>query len=129
MHKVRMEITKEEEVCFISHLDYARAMERAIRRAKLPAAYSEGFNPHMKLAFASALSVGVTSDAEYADIAMLQKVKATDFIDKRTSNIGLMFGNESSTTPTTSTQESGKLIDSTSQDDGFVVPPFFNEHE
>lgn len=72
MHKIRMEITKGEEVRFISHLDYARAMERAIRRAKLPAAYSEGFNPHMKLAFASALAVGVTSDREYMDLELVQ---------------------------------------------------------
>ncbi|MEA4834473.1 TIGR03936 family radical SAM-associated protein [Anaeromusa sp.] len=78
MHKVRMEITKEEEVCFISHLDYARAMERAIRRAKLPAAYSEGFNPHMKLAFASALSVGVTSEGEYMDLELTETVALED---------------------------------------------------
>ena len=43
-------------------------MQRAICRAHLPAAYSEGFNPHMKISFASALSVGVTSDAEYMDL-------------------------------------------------------------
>lgn len=68
MAKLRIEITKGEEIRYISHLDYASAMERAIIRAKLPVAYSEGFNPHMKLSFASALAVGVTSQAEYVDI-------------------------------------------------------------
>ena len=40
--KLRMQITKEKEIRFISHLEYVRTIERAIRRAKLPAAYSEG---------------------------------------------------------------------------------------
>ena len=70
MSTLRLEITKGEAVRYISHLDYARLMERALRRAKLPVAYSEGFNPHMKMAFASALSLGVTSDAEYMDIEL-----------------------------------------------------------
>lgn len=72
MARFRLEITKGEEIRYISHLDYARAIERALRRAKLPVAYSEGFNPHMKMAFASALSVGVTSDAEYLDVDMAE---------------------------------------------------------
>ena len=74
MAKLRLEITKGEEIRYISHLDYASAIERAIIRAKLPAAYSEGFNPHMKLSFASALAVGVTSQAEYMDIEFKEDV-------------------------------------------------------
>lgn len=77
--KIRSEITKGEAIRFISHLDYARAVERALRRAKLPVAYSEGFNPHMKMAFASALSVGVVSHAEYLDVELTQEMAATDF--------------------------------------------------
>ena len=77
MAKLRLEITKGEEIRYISHLDYASAMERAIIRAKLPAAYSEGFNPHMKLSFASALAVGVTSQAEYIDIELKEEVDLT----------------------------------------------------
>lgn len=74
MAKLRLEITKGEEIRYISHLDYASAIERAIIRAKLPAAYSEGFNPHMKISFASALAVGVTSQAEYMDIELKEEV-------------------------------------------------------
>jgi radical SAM-linked protein len=73
MPKLRLEITKGEEIRYISHLDYARTIERAIRRAKLPAAYSEGFNPHLKMAFASALAVGVTSQAEYLDVELIDQ--------------------------------------------------------
>ena len=57
--KLRMQITKDRDIRFISHLEYVRTIERAIRRAKLPAAYSEGFNPHLKFSLASALGVGV----------------------------------------------------------------------
>lgn len=70
----RARVTKDEPLRYISHLDYASTMQRAIRRAKLPAAYSEGFNPHMKLSFASALAVGVTSDAEYMDFELTERV-------------------------------------------------------
>lgn len=68
MAKIRLEISKDEAIRYISHLDYARAVERSVLRAKLPVAYSEGFNPHMKISFASALAVGVTSAFEYVDI-------------------------------------------------------------
>lgn len=76
MSKYRAEITKDEEIRYISHLDYAALVERAICRAKLPAAYSEGFNPHLKLAFASALAVGVTSEAEYMDFELKDELAA-----------------------------------------------------
>lgn len=77
MAKLRFEITKGEEIRYISHLDYASAIERAIIRAKLPAAYSEGFNPHMKISFASALAVGVTSQAEYLDLELKEEIELT----------------------------------------------------
>lgn len=71
--KIRLAITKGEAIRYISHLDYAKTVEKAIRRAKLPAAYSAGFNPHMKLAFASALAVGVTSASEYIDLELISE--------------------------------------------------------
>lgn len=73
MAKLRLKITKGNPIRYISHLDFAGTIERAVRRAKLPAAYSEGFNPHMKLAFASALAVGVTSEAEYLDLELTEE--------------------------------------------------------
>ena len=78
----RARITKDEALRYISHLDYASLMQRAIRRAKLPAAYSEGFNPHMKLSFASALSVGVTSDAEYMDLELAEDMTETEIAER-----------------------------------------------
>jgi radical SAM-linked protein len=74
----RVAVTKGEALRYISHLDYAGAIQRAIRRAGLPAAYSEGFNPHMKVSFASALAVGVTSDVEYFDLEMTEPLPPLD---------------------------------------------------
>lgn len=62
--------TKEERVKYISHLDLLRTIQRALRRAEIPVAFSKGFNPHPRLAFASALPVGVTSEGEYMDIIL-----------------------------------------------------------
>jgi len=70
--KLRFQITKEKEIRFISHLEYVRTIGRAIRRAKLPAAYSQGFNPHMKYSLASALGVGVVSYAEFVELELTE---------------------------------------------------------
>lgn len=82
MIKYRLKITKGEPIRYISHLDFAALMQRAICRAHLPAAYSEGFNPHMKIAFASALSVGITSMSEYMDLELKKDICQPEVFDK-----------------------------------------------
>ena len=72
--KLRFQITKDKEIRFISHLEYLRTIGRAFRRAKLPVAYSQGFNPHMKFSLASALGVGVVSRAEYVELDLTEPV-------------------------------------------------------
>lgn len=66
--KTRFRFTKTGSIKFIGHLDCMRFFQKAIRRASLDVAYSEGFSPHQKMSFASPLGVGVTSDGEYIDI-------------------------------------------------------------
>ncbi len=68
--RVLLEYMIGGRVRFISHLDFMRAMQRTIRRAGIPIAYSEGFNPHPRLSFGLPLPVGVTSSAEYMDIIL-----------------------------------------------------------
>ena len=72
--KLRFQITKEKEIRFISHLEYLRTIGRAFRRAGLPVAYSQGFNPHMKYSLASALGVGVVSYAEFVELELTEPV-------------------------------------------------------
>lgn len=67
---VRLRFSVGEPGRFISHLDVLRLMSRAVRRAGLPIAYSQGFSPTPRLAFASSLPVGVTSAAEYVDLQL-----------------------------------------------------------
>lgn len=67
-YTIKITYTKGEEVKFISHLDLIRIFERAIRRANLPIAYSQGFNPRMKISYGQALKVGQTSGSEEAKL-------------------------------------------------------------
>lgn len=68
MRAVRLNFSKTGRAIYISHLDINRMMTRAVRRAKLPMWYTEGFNPHPYLTFALPLSLGQSSDCEYMDI-------------------------------------------------------------
>ena len=67
---IRMQFRKTREGRFMSHLDLMHTWERVIRRSQLPLAFSQGFNPHPKINFASALAVGTTSDGEYMDMEL-----------------------------------------------------------
>jgi radical SAM-linked protein len=68
MTRIRLRYSKHGKVRFLSHRDMAKVVERAIRRAKVPVAYSEGFSPRPKLHFGLALSTGYESEAEYLDL-------------------------------------------------------------
>src|SRR4030043_377355 len=70
MQRLRLKFSRGEELKFLSHLELMRLWERAIRRAGLPLAYSEGFTPHPQIALAAPLSVGVTSQAELMDVIL-----------------------------------------------------------
>jgi radical SAM-linked protein len=77
MNALRIRFTKLGKVRFTSHRDVARVFERALRKAAIPVAYTEGFSPRPKIAFGLALSTGHESVAEYLDIA-LQSSSAVD---------------------------------------------------
>lgn len=82
LRRLRLALHKGEELRFLSHLDYAQAVERMIRRANIAMAYSEGFNPHMKISFSSALALGVTAEQEYADLEVLEEGSCEELIDR-----------------------------------------------
>ena len=74
MPKYLLIFEKSESVRWLGHLDILRTFERAIRRAGLPVAFSTGFNPRERIAFASALSTGVTAGAEPAVLELTDPV-------------------------------------------------------
>ena len=80
MHRLRIKFSRGEEVKFISHLDIIRLWQRAFRRADIPLAYSEGFNPHPKISVAAPLPLGVTGEAELMDIFLSKWVTPHHFI-------------------------------------------------
>ncbi len=55
---------------FLSHLDMQQVWQRALRRAEVPLSLSQGYNPHPKISFGSALPVGVSSLCEYVDLEL-----------------------------------------------------------
>ena len=65
---IRMKFKKHGCMKFIGHLDIMRYFQKAIRRADIDIAYSEGFSPHMIMSFAAPLGVGLTSEGEYVDL-------------------------------------------------------------
>ena len=77
-----LKLTKGEDIKFISHLDYLKAVQRIIKRSLLPIQYSKGFNPHMECSFAGALSVGVYSQGEYMDIYLKEEMDKKLILNK-----------------------------------------------
>jgi radical SAM-linked protein len=68
--RLRLRFTKTGKVRFTSHRDVARMWERALRRSRLPLAYSQGFVPHPLLSFGLALPTGCESRGEYLDLRL-----------------------------------------------------------
>lgn len=69
---LRVRYAKRGRFRFASHRDFQRALERALRRAQVPMAYSAGFSPHPKISYAGAAPTGAASEAEYLEIGVLQ---------------------------------------------------------
>lgn len=74
LFRLRVTFCKQGRLALLSHLEVARALERAVRRAGLPFAVSQGFSPHMKIAFGAALPVGVGGTSELFDVQLTRYV-------------------------------------------------------
>ena len=66
MHTIRVWFAKRDEACYISHLDLQRVVQRALKLARVPVWYTQGFNPHIYLTFAMPLPLGVFSEADWS---------------------------------------------------------------
>ncbi len=74
IRSLRLFYEKRGRARYISHLDVARCMQRAIKRAELPVWYTEGFNPHIYLTFALPLSLGYESESETMDFRLVREL-------------------------------------------------------
>ena len=74
VQRLRIRYAKRGRLRFTSHRDFSRAFERAVFRARLPMAYSSGFNPHPRISYAGASPTGSASEAEYLELALAEVV-------------------------------------------------------
>ena len=74
VQRLRIRYAKRGRLRFTSHRDFSRAFERAIFRARVPMAYSSGFNPHPRISYAGAAPTGSASEAEFLEIALAEVV-------------------------------------------------------
>lgn len=72
--RTRVRYAKTGKLRFVSAIDLGRLWERALRKADLPIAYSEGFSPHPKVSFTDALPLGLASTGEYAELTFAAPV-------------------------------------------------------
>lgn len=74
VQRIRIRYAKRGRLRFTSHRDFSRAFERAVFRARIPMAYSSGFNPHPRISYAGASPTGAASEAEYLELALAETV-------------------------------------------------------
>jgi radical SAM-linked protein len=74
VQRLRIRYAKRGRMRFTSHRDFSRAFERAVFRARIPMAYSSGFNPHPRISYAGASPTGAASEAEFLEIALAEVV-------------------------------------------------------
>lgn len=73
VQKLRFRYAKRGRLRFSSARDFQRALERALRRARIPMAYSAGFSPHPKISYTNTAATGVASEAEYVELGVAQE--------------------------------------------------------
>lgn len=78
VQRLRVRYAKRGRLRFTSHRDFSRAFERAVFRARIPMAYSSGFNPHPRISYAGAAPTGSASEAEYLELALAEVVEPAD---------------------------------------------------
>lgn len=78
--RLRFCYAKSGRLRYLSHLEVVHALERAIRRAGLPVAVTQGFSPHMKIAFGPALPVGTEGMREYLDVWLTRYTSAEEVL-------------------------------------------------
>jgi radical SAM-linked protein len=80
--RLRLIFAKKPDIKYISHLDLALLWERALRRARLPLGYSQGFNPRPKIQIASGLPLGTSGTAEILDMLLTEPVNPEEALER-----------------------------------------------
>ncbi len=80
VQRLWLKVSRTGTARYLAHLEAMNAWLRALRRAKTPLSYSQGFHPHPKMAFSSAMPVNTASMGEYLDISLVARVDPEDYL-------------------------------------------------
>ena len=80
--KVRLRFAKRGDLRLVSHHDLLRCLERMLRRAQVPIAQTQGFNPRPKITFALALGLGIESLCEVVDLELTEPLEPSELLDR-----------------------------------------------
>ena len=78
VQRLTIRYAKRGRMRFASHRDVARAMERGVRKAGVPVAYSAGFSPHPRISYSGGAPTGSASEAEYLELAVTRRCEPDD---------------------------------------------------
>jgi radical SAM-linked protein len=84
--KVRLRFAKRGELRLVSHHDLLRCLERMLRRAEIPVAHSQGFNPRPKIVFTLALALGVEGRREVVELALAEPMEPSEVLGRLRAN-------------------------------------------
>ena len=84
--KYRIQFSKSGRLKFIGHLDLLRTFQRVLKRAQIPLAYSQGFNPHPLLSFAHPLALGSTGLREYMEMQLEKEMEEKEILARLNAN-------------------------------------------
>lgn len=87
VQRLRVWFGKLGDMALVSHLDMVRLFDRAVRRASLPVAFSNGFHPSPRIMIANALPLGATSEGEIVDFELTQYIDTEEFNEKLASQL------------------------------------------
>lgn len=82
LFRLRVRYVKQGRLRYLGHLEVLHTIERIIRRAQLPYAVTQGFSPHMRAGFSSALPVGTASDCEWYDVFLTELVSPSEAFER-----------------------------------------------
>jgi hypothetical protein len=91
LRRVLVKYCKEGEMSLLSHRETMQCLERALRRSRLPMAYTSGFNPRPRISYSPALPLGVAAEAEYLEVVLDKDMDMDDSINEinRSLPVGL----------------------------------------
>src|SRR5262245_26316038 len=78
VQRLTIRYAKRGRMRFASHRDVARAIERGVRKAGVPVAYSAGFSPHPRISYSGGAPTGSASEAEYLELALTRRCEPDD---------------------------------------------------